>query len=48
MNYKKNTAQGLLDRMKDPVFDFIRETPAFEAIRTRVEPLAGEWNVEKA
>lgn len=48
LNYKENTAHGLLDTMKDPVFDFIRETHAFEAIRTRVEPLAGEWDVNKA
>lgn len=48
MNYKDNTAQGLLDTMRDPVFDFIRDNPAFEAIRTRTEPLAGEWKAEKA
>lgn len=46
LNYKENTAQGLLNTMKDPVFDFIRENPAFEAIRTRVEPMAGEWKVK--
>ena len=48
LNFKHNIAYGLLNTMKDPLFDFVRETPAFEAIRTRVEPLAGEWNVEKA
>ena len=46
LNYKDNTARGLLNTMKDPVFDFIRDNPAFEAIRTRVEPLVGEWKVK--
>ena len=45
MNYKENTAHGLLNTMKDPIFDFIRDNPVFEAVRTRVEPLAGEWKV---
>jgi hypothetical protein len=33
--------------MKDPVFDFVRDTPEFAAIRARLESAAGEWKLEK-
>ncbi|MBE6725580.1 MAG: helix-turn-helix domain-containing protein [Ruminococcaceae bacterium] len=45
LNFKENIAQGLLNAMSDPVFDFLRAMPEFEAIRAKIEPSAGEWKV---
>lgn len=42
-----NEAWEVFERMKDPVFDFVRDTPEFAAIRARLESAAGEWKLEK-
>ncbi|MCR4906110.1 MAG: helix-turn-helix domain-containing protein [Clostridiales bacterium] len=41
----QNSASEVLEAMRNPVFDFVRDTPAFAAIRERLEPAAGEWKV---
>ncbi len=45
MNYPENTAQGMLNDMSWHVFEFVRDTPEFAAIRERLEPAAGEWKI---
>ena len=42
-----NDAWEVLERMKDPVFNFVRDSPEFAAIRERLEPAAGEWDIKE-
>lgn len=41
-----NEAWDVLERMKDPVFDFVRDTPEFKVITDHLSAVAGEWKVE--
>ena len=46
MNQPHNDAWTLLERMNDPAFDFVRDTPEFKAIMDRLSAEAGEWKVK--
>ncbi len=46
-NSPQNEAWEVLERMKDPIFDFVRDTPEFKAITDRLSAKAGEWNVKE-
>ena len=46
MNFTENIAQGLLNTMSVPIFDFVRDTPEFKAIADRLSAEAGEWKVK--
>ena len=46
MNFTENIAQGLLNTMSVPIFDFVRDTPEFKAITDRLSDAAGEWEVK--
>ena len=46
MNFTENIAQGLLNTMSIPIFDFVRDTPEFKAIMDRLCAEAGEWKVK--
>ena len=41
----QNSASEVLEAMRNPAFDFVRDTPEFAAIRERLEPAAGEWKL---
>ncbi len=42
---EQNSASDVLDRMKKPAFDSLRETPGFREIEARLTAAAGEWHV---
>ncbi len=42
---QNNEAAKTLSDMENPVFDFLRDDPAFRAIAERLAPYAGKWNV---
>ena len=42
---EQNSASDVLDRMKRPDFDSLRETPAFREIEGRLTEAAGPWHV---
>ena len=42
---EQNSASDVLDRMKKPDFDNLRETPAFREIEARLKAAAGPWHV---
>ena len=41
----QNSASDLLEEMKEPAFDSLRESPAFREIEAKLEAAAGPWNV---
>ena len=45
-NSRQNEAWEVLERMKDPIFDFVRDTLEFKTITDRLSAKAGEWKVE--
>ena len=47
MNYKENTAKGMLNELAAPFFDFVRDTQEFGAITDRLCAEAGEWKVKE-
>ena len=42
---EQNSASDVLEKMKKPDFDSLRETPAFREIEERLKPAAGPWHV---
>ena len=42
---EQNSASDMLDRMKEPDFNSLRETPAFREIEERLKSAAGPWHV---
>lgn len=42
-----NDAQDLINFMSSPAFDFLRDTPEFVTILEKLEPVAGQWKVNK-
>lgn len=47
MNYSDNNASGLLSRMKNTAFDFIRSEPEFKQIEAKLSEYAGKWTVKE-
>ena len=46
-NNTENSAKQELNHLSSPIFDFLRDTPEFAAIRAKLEPVAGEWTVRE-
>ena len=42
---EQNSASDVLDKMKEPAFDSLRESPAFREIEAKLIAAAGPWNV---
>ena len=46
-SFSENSAQGQLDEMQNPVYDFICNTEDFQAIIARLTSAAGEWEIKE-
>lgn len=44
-NVSANNAKVMLEKLENPVFDFVRDREEFKAIVARLEAVAGDWEV---
>ncbi len=45
-NVSANNAKVMLEKLENPVFDFVRNREEFKAITARLEAVAGDWAVQ--